>query len=67
MPEPRGAQCCTCGRVPSAWAAFVCPTCAKTVCQKCAYFAYGRHFCSQRCGEYFFHGDEEDEDTPGEG
>jgi len=36
--------------------------CFTVVCHKCATFAYGRSFCSSRCGQFFFHGDAADED-----
>jgi hypothetical protein len=38
-----------------------CPICKKPVCQDCLYFVGGKGFCSKGCGEYFFHG-EGDED-----
>jgi hypothetical protein len=42
--------------------------CGTSVCHRCAHQAYGRLFCSPRCGEHFFHGDsEEEEDNPLEG
>lgn len=45
-----------------------CPMCAASVCHRCAHPAYGRLFCSVRCGEHFFHGElDEEEDNEGEG
>ena len=37
-----------------------CPICFKLVCDDCARRDYGRVFCSRRCAELFFFGDEED-------
>lgn len=66
MPELRGLECSRCGRRAPSVVINSCPMCFTVVCLKCAHFAYGRYFCSSRCAQYFFHGDAEDEDDPGE-
>jgi hypothetical protein len=38
-----------------------CPICFKLVCTDCADNSYGRHFCSKRCADQFFFGDDDDE------
>jgi len=37
-----------------------CPICFKWVCEECASRAYGRAFCSRRCADNFFFGDDEE-------
>jgi hypothetical protein len=37
-----------------------CPICFKWVCLDCAKREYGRTFCSRRCADQFFFGDDED-------
>jgi len=37
-----------------------CPICFKWVCESCAVRSYGRAFCTKRCAELFFFGDDED-------
>ncbi len=63
MPEPRWGACVKCGRDGPLWALRACPICGKTICTKCATFDFGRYFCSQGCGHYFFHGDGEEVDS----
>ena len=36
-----------------------CPICFKWTCEECGKKDYGRIFCSQRCADLFFFGDEE--------
>ena len=38
-----------------------CPICFKMVCHDCGRREYGRVFCSQRCANVFFFGDDDDE------
>jgi hypothetical protein len=38
-----------------------CPICFRWACEGCATHAYGRHFCSKKCSDEFFYGDDEDE------
>ena len=40
---------------------YKCPICFKWSCEPCATHAFGRHFCSKRCSDEFFHGDDDDE------
>jgi hypothetical protein len=37
-----------------------CPICFKWVCDNCAVRGFGRLFCSKKCNDAFFHGDEEE-------
>jgi len=37
-----------------------CPICFKLVCQDCAKREYGRIFCTQRCADMFFFGDDDE-------
>ena len=62
MLEPKGLECSVCGRRAPSVVINTCPMCFTVVCHKCATFAYGRSFCSSRCGQFFFHGDAADED-----
>ena len=44
----------------------VCIICRGRFCPSCAVAGYGREFCSERCRDYFFFGDaEEEEETDG--
>ncbi len=39
-----------------------CAICRTVICHHCSVEDFGRHFCSDRCRDYFFHGDgDEDE------
>ena len=38
-----------------------CPICFKWTCEGCATNAFGRHFCSKKCSDNFFFGDDEDD------
>ena len=40
--------------------------CGTPVCQRCATFAYGRYFCSTRCGVFFYHGDSDEAQSESE-
>jgi hypothetical protein len=64
VPDLLSSRCQACGKEFSVWALCNCPMCAKTVCGKCGFHAYGRTFCSSRCAALFFHGDDEDGDLP---
>jgi hypothetical protein len=37
-----------------------CPICFKLVCDNCAVRAFGRAFCSKRCSDQFFFGDDDE-------
>jgi hypothetical protein len=39
---------------------YKCPICFKSACDSCANRAFGRVFCSRRCADLFFFGDDED-------
>lgn len=36
-----------------------CPICFRWICEDCGKRDYGRTFCSQRCADQFFFGDDE--------
>jgi hypothetical protein len=38
-----------------------CPICFTWVCDECAHKSFGRLFCSKKCSDQFFFGDDEDE------
>jgi hypothetical protein len=38
-----------------------CPICFKWACENCSTHAFGRHFCSKKCSEEFFYGDDDDD------
>jgi hypothetical protein len=37
-----------------------CPICFKWSCDDCGHRAYGRVFCSRRCADQFFFGDDDE-------
>jgi hypothetical protein len=37
-----------------------CPICFKWACENCATRAFGRVFCSKRCSDQFFFGDDDE-------
>ena len=37
-----------------------CPICFKWVCDNCANRRFGRIFCTQKCADQFFFGDDEE-------
>jgi len=37
-----------------------CPICFQLACDNCGFKAFGRVFCSRRCSDQFFFGDDED-------
>jgi hypothetical protein len=39
-----------------------CPICFKWACDGCSTHAFGRHFCSKKCSDEFFHGDDDDDE-----
>ena len=39
-----------------------CPICFKWICNNCGNSSMGRIFCSKRCADGFFFGDEDDEE-----
>ncbi|HEV7501034.1 MAG TPA: hypothetical protein VGQ33_13565 [Vicinamibacteria bacterium] len=38
-----------------------CPICFKWVCEACETHAFGRHFCTKKCADVFFYGDDDDD------
>ena len=37
-----------------------CPICFKLSCDECGHHAYGRIFCTRRCAEEFFFGEDDE-------
>ena len=37
-----------------------CPICFKWACDNCAFHSFGRLFCSKKCSEQFFFGDDDE-------
>ena len=37
-----------------------CPICFKWACERCVVRSYGREFCSRRCADQFFFGDDDE-------
>jgi len=37
-----------------------CPICFKLICENCAHRTMGRDFCSKRCADQFFFGDDDE-------
>ena len=37
-----------------------CPICFKWICENCAVRTFGRAFCSKKCADQFFFGDEDE-------
>jgi len=62
VPEALERECEVCGKTFREWAVSPCPICKKIVCHKCAHLAFARSFCSQACAEFFFHGEDDEED-----
>ena len=40
----------------------VCVICRKFFCDRCVVEGYGRDFCSGRCRDFFFFGEDEDDE-----
>lgn len=55
-------QCRHCDRTDEDTLLQKCPICHKHFCEDHEYVMSGHRFCTQRCGEYFFFADPEDED-----
>jgi endogenous inhibitor of DNA gyrase (YacG/DUF329 family) len=53
-------NCTVCGKSDLEVTLNKCPICFKMVCQDCARQEYGRAFCSRRCAELFFFGDDDE-------
>jgi len=63
---PIETWCPGCGTPVPEDALKVCIICRGRFCPSCAVAGYGREFCSERCRDYFFFGDaEEEEETDG--
>ena len=57
-------ECVTCkvnDDNPDTWQRIAkCPICFLLVCESCAVRAFGRQFCSKRCSDQFFFGDDDE-------
>jgi endogenous inhibitor of DNA gyrase (YacG/DUF329 family) len=53
-------NCSVCGKSDQEVTLNKCPICFKLVCQDCAKREYGRAFCSQRCADSFFFGEDDE-------
>ncbi len=56
----RAVNCITCQADEQDVRLAKCPICFKWVCDRCAVRSYGREFCSRRCSDQFFFGDDEE-------
>lgn len=56
-----GRKCVGCGSPEEFVVLEKCRMCFRHFCGDCAHKTRGARFCSQACGEYFMHGDEEDQ------
>ena len=55
-----GMNCLGCQKDEQETSLQKCPICFKWVCDNCANRAFGRSFCSKRCADLFFFGDEDE-------
>jgi hypothetical protein len=52
-------DCATCHKDEREVRIHKCPICFKPICDDCGRREYGRVFCSSRCADQFFFGDDE--------
>jgi hypothetical protein len=57
---PSGMSCVVCQKDDQETNLYKCPICFKLVCSNCANLSYGRQFCSKRCADQFFFGDDDE-------
>jgi len=57
---PLPMNCVTCQKDEKEATLHKCPICFKLVCADCARREYGRTFCSKRCADQFFFGEDEE-------
>jgi hypothetical protein len=57
---PSGLTCIVCQKSDEETTLHKCPICFKLVCDSCAVRSYGRAFCTKRCSDQFFHGDDDE-------
>ena len=53
-------NCVSCEKDEQELELYKCPICFKSTCDGCANRAFGRVFCSRRCADLFFFGDDDD-------
>jgi hypothetical protein len=58
---PRAVDCFSCKASDLDQHLHKCPICFKWACDNCATHAFGRHFCSKKCSDEFFYGDDDDD------
>jgi hypothetical protein len=56
-----GVSCRSCGDLVLESEIRTCMICRSRFCPQCAVVGFGREFCSPRCREFFFHGEEPDD------
>jgi hypothetical protein len=56
----RALNCLTCQKDDQETTLHKCPICFKLVCDNCAIRSYGRIFCTKRCADQFFFGDDDE-------
>jgi hypothetical protein len=59
-PRPRRMDCSSCQISDLDIRLHKCPICFKWVCDECAHKSFGRMFCSKKCSEQFFFGDDDE-------
>lgn len=52
--------CHLCGKTREETYLYKCVICHKSFCRSCGFRSHGKFFCSNRCADYFFFGDEDD-------
>jgi hypothetical protein len=55
-----GGECVVCKASDQERRVNKCPICFKLVCESCSHRTMGRDFCSKRCADQFFFGDDDD-------
>jgi hypothetical protein len=57
----RNMNCSVCEKSDLETSLHKCPICFKWVCEDCAKRDFGRVFCSRRCADGFFFGDDDED------
>ena len=55
-----GGECVVCKTSDQERRVNKCPICFKLVCESCSHRTMGRDFCSKRCADQFFFGDDDE-------
>jgi hypothetical protein len=59
-PRKPGMECIACQKSEEDARLEKCPICFKWVCEDCGNRSFGRVFCSKRCADQFFFGDDDE-------